>query len=231
MTAWPLRSVLAADTHSTRPQDGFGSVRNNIMTWSVHLHLIHEIGPASCPWTLAYTSSLDYEDSLIHSCFPVSRYKSSLSPGGLSLIIIAHNCSNVSDQAGSALRTCTCLPPSAHKSSRVGWPISLRRWFRSRCHPCGWMELFLPNSEGITSEYPPLLNGTDGETVSALETREAKNFHLRIMPLGASIVEGYRSSDKTGFRKLLRQQLRWKGWKVNMVGTKNEGHNFADNVG
>jgi hypothetical protein len=93
----------------------------------------------------------------------------------------------------------------------------------------GWNSSY-PNSEGITGEYPPLLNGTDDEAVSALETREAKNFYLRIMPLGASIVEGYRSLDKTGFRKLLRQQLRWKGWKVNMVGTKNEGDNFADNV-
>jgi hypothetical protein len=93
----------------------------------------------------------------------------------------------------------------------------------------GWNASY-PNSEGITSEYPPLLNGTDDEAVSALETREAKDFYLRIMPLGASIVQGVRSSDDTGFRKLLRQQLRWKGWKVNMVGTKNEGRNFADNV-
>lgn len=50
------------------------------------------------------------------------------------------------------------------------------------------------------------------------------------MPLGASIVQGVSSSDEAGFRKLLRQQLRWKGWKVNMVGTKNNGKNFKDNV-
>jgi hypothetical protein len=39
----------------------------------------------------------------------------------------------------------------------------------------GWNSSY-PNFEGITSEYPPLLNGTDGEAVSALETREAKDF-------------------------------------------------------
>jgi len=60
-------------------------------------------------------------------------------------------------------------------------------------------------------------------------TRSAKDFYLRILPLGASITQGYKSSDKNGYRKLLRQQLRWKGWKVNMVGTKNDG-DMADNV-
>jgi hypothetical protein len=56
-----------------------------------------------------------------------------------------------------------------------------------------------------------------------------KPFYLRILPLGASIVEGYESSDGTGFRKLLRNQLRWKGWPVNMVGSKQNGR-MADKV-
>ncbi|KAK4902064.1 hypothetical protein LTR27_000966 [Elasticomyces elasticus] len=89
-----------------------------------------------------------------------------------------------------------------------------------------------PMFEGIEESYPPLINGTDwvngGENVSRLETRAAKNFYLRVMPLGASITQGFRSSDGNGYRKSLRQQLRWKGWKVNMVGTKSDG-NMADN--
>jgi hypothetical protein len=72
-----------------------------------------------------------------------------------------------------------------------------------------------PLSEGINTNYPTTIDGTD--------------FYLRIMPLGASITQGVESSDDNGYRKLLRQQLRWKGWKVNMVGTKNDG-TMSDNV-
>ncbi|KAF5009941.1 hypothetical protein FDECE_3883 [Fusarium decemcellulare] len=46
---------------------------------------------------------------------------------------------------------------------------------------------------------------------------------LRVMALGASIVFGVGSSDGNGFRKLLRDQLRFSGYKVDMVGTKNGG--------
>lgn len=96
----------------------------------------------------------------------------------------------------------------------------------------GWNSSY-PGFEGITTTYPALANGTDylGESKGApgLAERDAKDFYLRIMPLGASITQGVRSSDENGYRKLLRQQLRWKGWKVNMVGTKNNG-DMADNV-
>lgn len=96
----------------------------------------------------------------------------------------------------------------------------------------GWNSSY-PGFEGIDSDYPSLVDGFDGvngnESSSVLETRDVKDFYLRILPLGASIVQGVKSSDENGFRKLLRQQLRWKGWKVNMVGTKNEG-TMNDNV-
>jgi hypothetical protein len=97
----------------------------------------------------------------------------------------------------------------------------------------GWNSSY-PEFEGINTTYPALVDGTDylGDNQNAsaeLVTRSAKNFYLRILPLGASITQGYKSSDKNGYRKLLRQQLRWKGWKVNMVGTKNDG-DMADNV-
>jgi lysophospholipase L1-like esterase len=60
-----------------------------------------------------------------------------------------------------------------------------------------------------------------------------ETFYLRICPLGASITNGFRSSDGNGYRKSLRDQLRWNGWAVNMVGSlssgtmednQNEGH-------
>jgi hypothetical protein len=90
-----------------------------------------------------------------------------------------------------------------------------------------------PLSEVINTDYPTTIDGnddvSDGEDSTGLATRDAKDFYLRIMPLGASITEGVESSDQNGYRKLLRQQLRWKGWKVNMVGTKNDG-TMSDNV-
>lgn len=43
------------------------------------------------------------------------------------------------------------------------------------------------------------------------------------MPLGASITQGVASTDGNGYRKWLRSQLRFKGWKVNMVGSKLDG--------
>ncbi|KAH7316977.1 SGNH hydrolase-type esterase domain-containing protein [Stachybotrys elegans] len=67
---------------------------------------------------------------------------------------------------------------------------------------------------------------------ATLHTRAAKDFYLRIMPLGASITRGQGSTDGNGYRKALRQQLRWKGWKVNMVGSRQDGNmNDSDNEG
>ncbi|KAK4165172.1 hypothetical protein QBC43DRAFT_378166 [Cladorrhinum sp. PSN259] len=58
--------------------------------------------------------------------------------------------------------------------------------------------------------------------------RRAKPFQLRILPLGASIVRGFGSSNGNGFRKFLRDQLRYEGWEVNMVGSQKNG-DMADN--
>jgi hypothetical protein len=59
--------------------------------------------------------------------------------------------------------------------------------------------------------------------------KRADKVPLRILPLGASIVYGLLSSKGNGFRKPLRDQLRFDGWQVNMVGTKANG-NMADKV-
>lgn len=67
------------------------------------------------------------------------------------------------------------------------------------------------------------------EQSSGLDRRAAKDFYLRVMPLGASITQGYKSSDGNGYRKWLRAQLRFRGWKVNMVGSERDG-TMADSV-
>lgn len=54
---------------------------------------------------------------------------------------------------------------------------------------------------------------------------EPKDFFLRILPLGASIINGKLGVDdeKNGFRKLIRDELRFQGWDVNMVGNIQSG--------
>lgn len=66
------------------------------------------------------------------------------------------------------------------------------------------------------------LNSTENYGGSNV-TREIGDFFLRIMPLGASITNGLESSQGNGYRKELRDQLRFDGWPVNMVGTLRSG--------
>lgn len=71
-------------------------------------------------------------------------------------------------------------------------------------------------------------NSTQQEFSSSSESEELlkradKPFYLRIAPLGASITNGYLSTDNNGYRKYLRDQLRFVGWPVNMVGSLNTG--------
>ncbi|OBT54473.1 hypothetical protein VE04_04346 [Pseudogymnoascus sp. 24MN13] len=56
-------------------------------------------------------------------------------------------------------------------------------------------------------------------------SRRAANYYLRIMPLGASITkgQGIPGADNNGYRKFLRDQLRFDGWQVNMVGSQPAG--------
>lgn len=73
----------------------------------------------------------------------------------------------------------------------------------------------------------------DGRNVSLIHTRAAEEFYLRVMPLGASITKGDPIAPGTGgrgYRKYIRDQLRFRGWKVNMVGSVRFGADFADNV-
>lgn len=58
---------------------------------------------------------------------------------------------------------------------------------------------------------------------------DAPKVPLRILPLGASITWGYLSSTGNGYRKPLRDKLRFEGWEVDMVGSKSNG-DMVDNV-
>ncbi|KAE8145759.1 hypothetical protein BDV25DRAFT_144353 [Aspergillus avenaceus] len=75
----------------------------------------------------------------------------------------------------------------------------------------------------ICSSLAVYLDATSPSKTSSLRARESKPFTLRIMPLGASITTGYKSSDENGYRISLRQQLRYAGWEVNMVGSLSSG--------
>ena len=58
------------------------------------------------------------------------------------------------------------------------------------------------------------------------------DFYLRIMPLGASITKGDPVPEGThgnGYRKAIRDQLRFEGYEVNMVGSQPHGE-MADSV-
>ncbi|KAK9590735.1 hypothetical protein V6Z92_003825 [Aspergillus fumigatus] len=58
---------------------------------------------------------------------------------------------------------------------------------------------------------------------SIAERDDAPKVPLRILPLGASITWGYLSSTGNGYRKPLRDKLRFEGWEVDMVGSKSNG--------
>lgn len=72
------------------------------------------------------------------------------------------------------------------------------------------------------SDYPPILE--DG----GLKSRQSDKIELRILPLGASIMSGVGSSKGSGLRKWLRMALRYDGYPVNMVGTKQAGSDMVD---
>jgi hypothetical protein len=86
--------------------------------------------------------------------------------------------------------------------------------------------LTLVSASPIAISHDSLVSSDE---VSALQSRDIKPFPLRVLPLGASITMGYKSADGNGYRKWLRQQLRYAGWDVDMVGTTKSG-TMHDNV-
>ncbi|KAH8883564.1 hypothetical protein GQ53DRAFT_732005 [Thozetella sp. PMI_491] len=79
----------------------------------------------------------------------------------------------------------------------------------------------------VLPELPDLVNTTSVlDEPSALLKRALPD--LRVLCVGASIVWGLQSTDNNGFRKGLRDELRYQGYQVDMVGTKHNG-NMKDN--
>ncbi|KAK8022879.1 fg-gap repeat domain-containing protein [Apiospora marii] len=76
-----------------------------------------------------------------------------------------------------------------------------------------------PFSVELFEEELARYNVSDG-----LARRQGRTPPLRILPLGASIVWGQGSSDQNG------DQLRYRGWEVNMVGSKRNGRMTDNNV-
>ncbi|KKK25956.1 hypothetical protein ARAM_003532 [Aspergillus rambellii] len=74
-------------------------------------------------------------------------------------------------------------------------------------------------ASGLSLKNPSI----HADNTPSLEARSLKEFPLRVMPLGASITLGYRSTGKNGYRKWIRQQLRYIGWEVDMVGSLKNG--------
>lgn len=94
-----------------------------------------------------------------------------------------------------------------------------------------WLVLLatLATAELLPVDVVSRSTGLIEKSSSALQKRDNGTFLLRIMPLGASITLGYGSTDHNGYRKPLRQQLRYAGWQVNMIGSLRNG-TMHDNV-
>lgn len=94
----------------------------------------------------------------------------------------------------------------------------------------------LLSSSAITYAAP--LGHNDAELSQSnsktLLSPRADDFYLRVMPLGASITRGQPADpndlERNGYRKFLRDRLRFDGWKVNMVGSVSSFGTMNDRV-
>lgn len=93
-----------------------------------------------------------------------------------------------------------------------------------------WLSLLCFTAAGPDSTISDLAPASEQRTAE-LRSRDNGKFLLRIMPLGASITLGYKSTDGNGYREWLRRQLRYAGWQVDMVGSMRNGtmHNNVSN--
>lgn len=95
-------------------------------------------------------------------------------------------------------------------------------------YPPSYTPLFNSDTGAVSTRYN---SSHEGEINKRADSRD---FYLRIMPLGASITKGdFPPKDDphhNGYRKALRDKLRFEGWKVNMVGNFNNWGDMADRV-
>ncbi|KAK6068339.1 killer toxin subunits alpha beta [Seiridium cupressi] len=82
----------------------------------------------------------------------------------------------------------------------------------------------------VTSLPAEIYGSNHTLTSDLLVSKRAPDFYARILPLGASITLGLRSSTGNGYRKPLRDGLRKEGWEVNMVGSKRNGNMNDNNI-
>ncbi|KAJ5701710.1 hypothetical protein N7488_009258 [Penicillium malachiteum] len=87
--------------------------------------------------------------------------------------------------------------------------------------------LFSPliSAISVPVDHIPNLASPTNHDITTLRHRSTDNstFLLRLMPLGASITNGYLSTDGNGYRDWIRQELRYKGWDVEMIGSLRNG--------
>lgn len=111
------------------------------------------------------------------------------------------------------------------------WSLAIMVLRRASARLSTWAHLLLVLfvSSALATPYNHALHppgtGTHFEVSQKLPPRQnaAKPFLLRIMPLGASITAGEGTNPPNGYRKPLRDKLRWRGWPVNMVGSRLDG--------
>lgn len=95
-----------------------------------------------------------------------------------------------------------------------------------------WLSLLSPFTLVRALATPDQLLETRANVISTTSTTSQSDdgkFLLRVLPLGASITLGYKSTDGNGYRDWIRRQLRYEGWPVEMVGSRRMG-TMRDNV-
>jgi len=91
-----------------------------------------------------------------------------------------------------------------------------------------WLTILSPFSLA-SAISPPIGASLTTREDSSSGSQYDEKFVLRVLPLGASITLGYKSTDGNGYRDWIRRQLRWAGWQVEMIGSKRFG-TMRDNV-
>lgn len=85
------------------------------------------------------------------------------------------------------------------------------------------------SNSGSNSTSKSSSNTDEGKSENSKATGEKKPFTLRVLPLGASITYGYKSSDGNGYREYFLEMVEADGWDVNMVGSVRHG-DMKENV-